>query len=234
MRIIRLFGFLITVLLVSSCGQSYSPFLVLPKEPLHEREFQIAGGIGGMPAVSESFPSVSSGELVLMRYGVSDNFSLQFEEWADHFPSVSSNGISIEGVSLLSERTSPWRFAIVPRVAVMNNGNDIRGWGGSATLAAWTPTILGLHPYLGAGLLIGSGRVDYQTKPINDSEDAIITNHRQAIGFGGTFNAGLAYDLFDHLTLNAEFATSGILIHDTPDYFWNGFWVWGLAVGYRF
>ncbi len=217
--------------LVAGCGQTYSPFIMLPKAPLQEREVQVAGSVGGFPTVGENFPSVTLGEVGMIRYGVTDHFTLQGEEWTGGFHPI---GTSLEGIALLSDRTSSWRFALVPRIAMMNSGYEITGWGSSLSLAAWTPDLLGLHPYLGAGVLVGNGHLDYQTTTVADGLQ-LTPDQRYLIGFGGALNAGLEYDIIEHISLNAEFATSGIIIRDSPgNYYWNGFWVWGLAAGYHF
>lgn len=221
------------VLFFTGCGQTYSPFLMLPQEPLHEHELQVLGGVGGMPTVSESFPSVNAGEVLMMRYGATDALSLQFEEWTNGLPSIVPQGTSLSAIILLSDREAAWKFAAIPRAAVMYSGGNVSGWGGSATLAAWTPAVWGLHPYLAAGLLVGSGRRDYASTTTADGE-TYTPAPRTIVGWGGELNVGLEYTLFQHISLNAEAAVPLVIMRDDGQYYGNSFWVIGMGAGYHF
>jgi hypothetical protein len=219
LRLTLLIGAVCTV---SSCGQVYSPYLMLPSEPLKADEMQVVGTAGGLPVVNETWPGVNIGGTALVRYGITDRFSLQSEAWTRSWKEYSPAGFSIEGVELLTkDPAANWRFAVIPRVAVLSTSTNLEGWGVSGTLAAWTPMFLGGHPYLALGALAGAA-------------DAHSGDNIYRFGFGGSANAGIAYDLNDHLSVNAEISTQGILIRDGGTYYSNGFWVNGIGLGYKF
>jgi hypothetical protein len=202
------------------CAQTINPYLMLPGAPLEQDEVQLQAGVAGMPAVSTFWPGVNAGELVLIRYGVSDKLSLQMSTWTNSTPGFSPVGFSLQGIALLSPRTQPWRFALVPTLSVMNSGIQLNGWGTGLALATWTPTVLGAHPYLGLGALAGA---------------ASNNNNGYDVGFGGTADAGFEYDLFDHLSLSAECSVPVIVIREGPgSYYTNSFGVWGLTAGWHF
>ncbi len=69
------------------------------------------------------------------------------------FPSIVPFGNSLEAIILLNAQSSSWRYALIPRIAVMYGDNALNGWGSSVTLGTWTPKVLGIAPYLGAGIL---------------------------------------------------------------------------------
>jgi hypothetical protein len=209
-------------ILFAGCGQVFSPYLMLPSEPLHADDFQVVATAGGLPVINETFPGVDFGGAALVRYGITDRFSFQGETWTRSFVDYHPAGFSLEGVELLSDRKSSWRFAVIPRLAVMTSANALEGWGASGTLAAWTPELLGGHPYLGIGALVGSG----DTHPLYGTQ--------YVFGFGGCLNAGIAYEIFEHVTVNGEFTSQEILMHDAGHYYGNGFWVLGIGAGYRF
>jgi hypothetical protein len=216
----HLLSFAVLLIVCSGCGQTYSPYLMLPKEPLRTDEVQIAGSAGWLPTVSKLSPSVAGGEIGVLRYGVTDKLSFQGEAWTNFVPSIRPIGFSLEAVRLLSDRTADWRWAFIPRVAVMNDGITLSGWGASATLAAWTPEVLGTRPYMGGGLLIGAG----------DNG-----NSSYLLGFGGQLNAGFNYEIIDHIGLNAEVSFPMVIVReDAHTYHINAFGVWGIGAGYRF
>jgi len=216
----HLFFIILLSLAFIGCGQTYSPYLMLPKEPLRTDEVQVFGGAGGLPTVSTFAPSVAGGEIGILRYGVTDKLSLQGEAWTNFVPSIRPMGFSLEAVRLLSDRSANWRWAFIPRVAVMNDGITLSGWGASATLATWTPEVLGTRPYLGGGLLIGAGGNG---------------NSNYLLGFGGQLNAGFNYEIIDHIGLNAEISFPMVVVReDAHTYHINAFGVWGIGAGYRF
>lgn len=214
--------FFLAPFVVAGCAQTINPYLMLPGAPLQQDEVQVQVGVAGMPAVSTFWPGVNAGELALVRYGVSDKLSLQASTWTNSTPGFSPVGFSLQGIALLSPRTQPWRFALVPTLSVMNSGIQLNGWGTGLALATWTPTVLGAHPYLGLGALAGAANSN-------------SSNGGYDVGFGGTADAGFEYDIFDHLSLNAEWSFPVIVIREGPgSYYTNSFWVWGLTAGWHF
>jgi len=191
---------IVVVLLAAICGGCtpslvYSPSVLLPARPLQKEQGELTLGAGMLPETrpaSVDRSAVAGGDL-LARYAFSDRLTLGVKTWADLSGSEDETrwGALIEGIVMLSEASSGYRLALMPRTGMVLSNGSIEGGGVTVPLALWTPPISSVHPYGALGPIVGWR--DLSASPTQ-------------LGYGVIGNVGASLLLSELFSLKAELA----------------------------
>jgi hypothetical protein len=96
---------------------------------------------------------------------------------------------------MLSDSQAATRFGLIPRIAAMTDGNEIKGRAALMSGVAWLPDFWIIHPYVALGAGIG----DY----IGDES----SSYAGRWGFTFINNLGGNVDLFSNFNAGLELAT---------------------------
>ena len=210
---------------MSSCSSSvYSPSLGLSGKNLKEKQIDISGGVGMLPETQPN-PSkeATSGAFLKIGYGFSDNVNLNFSAWT----AFSNGGISSSrGYSLQSRivfhQQEKSHFEIIPRTAVLIDGNTINGYGLEFAAVYINNINDKLFFYIGAGAAAGTQKFS----KINDANQNLV----YPCGFGVIGHLAFGYNILPKL--RAVMEINPILELDTFDDNYVNIITPSLTIGY--
>ncbi|MDB5034694.1 MAG: hypothetical protein JWQ98_1935 [Chlorobi bacterium] len=139
----------------------YAPSITLPARPMETGETEVRGG-GAM--LAETRPRwakgiATAGGEISIRHALGNRLTLGIKGWAD--PDGLSageplrSGICADALVTLPASDSNRQMALMPRAAIILDGNRLQGWGTEVALAIWLPHFGPLAPYCGLGLMAG-------------------------------------------------------------------------------
>ncbi len=193
-------SFIVVVLLAAICGGCtsslvYSPSVLLPARPLQKEQGELALGAGMLPETRPAAVdrSVVAGGDLLVRYAFSDRVTIGVKGWGDLSGTEDETrwGVLAEGIVMLSEGGSDYRFALMPRIGMALSNGNIEGGGLTIPVAVWTPAISSVHPYGALGPIVGWRD---------------LSTSRAQIGYGVIGNVGASLLLSELFSLKAEVA----------------------------
>lgn len=195
----RLFKRLILIIgLFAVCctpSLTYSPSIHLPAQPLKKRNAQAMIGIGMLVESRPQFVDkpTAQGREIILRYGVSDYFTLQFKGWKDYSSNVkgSRSGVAYSNLILLNSEEALFKIGFLPTGAFLFDDDGLGGGGGIFPVCIWLPAYKIIHPYFAIGPGIG----------IRD-----LTEGRRQWGWGVILNVGASLQITRHLSTNIEVA----------------------------
>lgn len=196
---LRLFLLLLT-LVACSPSLTYSPSYNLSHGALEKDQVDLSGGIELLP---ETRPekvngvSTSLGYNLRVAYGFRENFNMNVKAWGDiRGPFSSSRGGYALSAQFIKELADNKRLLFIPRAGIATGGFNVDGFGiGFSTLRqhdlnerfSW---------YTGGGLIWGFNELE--------STENYLGQNEFPMGYALKANLGLAYQLGNHLRLNAE------------------------------
>jgi hypothetical protein len=157
----RLLLFCSLIVLIANCTPSltYSPSIHPPAEPLKQGQINLVGGMGKLVEARPYMVKkpTAEGREVLLRYGVSDKFALQFKYWKDYSSNLdkSRSGITYSNMILLNSRNAPVTLGLIPTGGFVFLEEDIEGGGAYFPLLLWYNRYRPVAFYLAGGLGVG-------------------------------------------------------------------------------
>lgn len=180
-------------LMLSACSsQVYSPSLGLSPENLKNKQIDISGGVAMLPETQPHIArEATEGAFVKVGFGFSDSLSLHFNMWSafknDKLSSRRGYSFAARWTIKTNEKS---HVELIPRTAVLLDGNTINGYGFAIVPVYITPVKEKLFFYIGGGPAIG-------TKEFRRVERNGINVYPYGFGFVGHFAFG--YTIFPNL-----------------------------------
>lgn len=179
------------------CSTVYSPYVTPPPRPLKEFEGGISASMNILPETRPEAlaASVATGGEALARFAFTDALTIQARAWGRiDVSSPQINGVSLEGLYMLNDSNAPVRYAVMPRLVAMVEGEAIDARAAFLGGVAWLPQLWILKPYVGVGAGIG----DYI-----GNESAAYGNRW---GYAFTGNLGANVNIVSGLSAGLELA----------------------------
>jgi hypothetical protein len=199
MKIFGLFFNLIIVLVLMGCSsQVYSPSLGLTGKNLKEKQIDISGGIAALPETQPHIAqNATTGVFLKVGYGFSDKVNLNFNAWsAFKNGNISSRrGYSLQSRIVIND-SSKSHFEIIPRMAVVLDGNSINGYGLAVAFVYVNNITDKLFFYVGAGPAIGTQKFG----KIADANQNMV----YPCGFGAIGHFAFGYTILPRLRAVVE------------------------------
>lgn len=197
-KITILFNLLIMLVLTSCSSLVYSPSLGLTGKKLKEKQIDISGGAGMLPETQPHIArTATEGAFFKIGYGFSDNFNLNLNVWSAF---KNGNLSSRRGYSLHSrivfKDSVKSRFEIIPRTAVLIDGNSINGYGCALAFVYVNNITDKLFFYIGAGPAAGTQKFS----KIKDANQHMI----YPSGFGAIGHFAFGYTFLSKFRVVAE------------------------------
>lgn len=190
---------LLIILLLTSCSSLvYSPSLGLTGKKLKEKQIDISGGAGMLPETQPHIDrEATEGAFLKVGYGFSDNFNLNLNVWSAFKNGTLSSrrGYSFHSRIVLKDSARS-HFEIIPRTAVLIDGNSINGYGFALPIVYVNNITDRLFFYIGAGPAVGTQKFE----KIKDAHQDMV----YPAGFGAIGHFAFGYTIFSKLRIVAE------------------------------
>lgn len=195
---------IVLLFVFSSCTRSlvYNPAMMLPHQPLKEKEIDIQAGVGMLPETRKDVYEDRKATLGIqghLSYGFTPSFSMTLKGWADlqNQENVFRSGYSLMG-QFVHQLNSQERLYFVPEMGLALGGRDIDGYGVRISTIYHNSFSGSIAGYGGLGFMFGFK--DFEETTNNNNE------RKLPVGYGVTGTLGFVWKYSKEIRLNCELA----------------------------